>query len=849
MTAIDQSCLPAGLPAAALWAAVTARAQAWWAERQVSPRDAVVLLPFAALLPPARAAFAALGGWQPRVETVLTLKSSLGPPAVLQPCMCTGDGVLDRLSARAMLQPQPWAQRWLREDPAGFETLVARTVDAAQALRARALALHPRQREAFWADAEERLRAGSPVAAAEGSLLQLALAWARGAADPSIDRLHQYQPAAWVLLRIGGADAEAEALAAGSGMPALCITADRPVEQPFEPPAASATVRRWLCEDMEAEAQAAARDVLGALQAGRAPVGLVALDRELARRVLALLQRLQVPLVDETGWVLATTPAAASLMALLRAASRQAGRDARLAWLKGWPGAEAAAVDALEAHWRGRRHIPALASGLALEAALPAWLAPFSEPNLLPLAQWLQRVADHWLAGREGDAAAQQVAAALHLPGAAATAPAWAAVGQTPLSLSGFTAWVQGTLELAPYLPLPDAGAQVVVTPLARAYGRGFQHVVVPAADATHLGGAEPNPGLIADAAAAELGLPHAAERRQRQVLALAQVLRSPSVTLIRRHREGDEPLADSPLVEWWLLALAQAGQAVPAAQLWQPPLRPLTRAPVARPTPAAAQRLPARLSATQLDALRACPYRFFSRAVLRLDEADELDTDLEKRDYGEWLHAVLYEFHRGGGQSLSELTTAAEQVTRDQSLDEADLLPWRASFENLAPAYVAWWTERRALGWQWLAGESDRQRVVQAVPGLLLHGRIDRLDQGPAGQQHLLDYKTGSVASLKKKLEFPLEDTQLAFYAALVQADQAACAVTASYLALDDAQAPTELAHPAVHQTAARLLDGLAQDWHRLRQGATLQALGEGAVCETCEARGLCRRDHWGAA
>jgi ATP-dependent helicase/nuclease subunit B len=27
------------------------------------------------------------------------------------------------------------------------------------------------------------------------------------------------------------------------------------------------------------------------------------------------------------------------------------------------------------------------------------------------------------------------------------------------------------------------------------------------------------------------------------------------------------------------------------------------------------------------------------------------------------------------------------------------------------------------------------------------------------------------------------------------------------------------------------------------------MPALGEGSVCETCEMRGLCRRDHWGAA
>ena len=30
------------------------------------------------------------------------------------------------------------------------------------------------------------------------------------------------------------------------------------------------------------------------------------------------------------------------------------------------------------------------------------------------------------------------------------------------------------------------------------------------------------------------------------------------------------------------------------------------------------------------------------------------------------------------------------------------------------------------------------------------------------------------------------------------------------------------------------------------MRDGAALPALGEGPVCDFCEARGLCRRDHW---
>ncbi len=40
--------------------------------------------------------------------------------------------------------------------------------------------------------------------------------------------------------------------------------------------------------------------------------------------------------------------------------------------------------------------------------------------------------------------------------------------------------------------------------------------------------------------------------------------------------------------------------------------------------------------------------------------------------------------------------------------------------------------------------------------------------------------------------------------------------------------------------------MDGIAADVRRLRDGAALPPLGEGSACEHCDARGLCRRDHW---
>ena len=853
MPAIEEIALAADWRARDLGGHVARLTLAWLDQTGHAVRDAIVLLPFAGLLAPVRQAFAAAGGWQPRVETPLTLAGALGPPPLAQPGQCSGDVVLDRLSARALLQRQPWARELGQGDAAGFDRVVASVVDAAHTLRSGALERAPQDRAAYWAQAQTSLAAPTGPAATEALLLQLALAWAAQAAPAATDRLYGWQPSAWIVLRLGGPEGLAEALAAQGLSPALRLLADPPADQPFAAVCRTAALQRTLCEDFESEAQAAAAEVIAALNAGRAPVALVVLDRALVRRTRALLEREAVPLIDETGWVLATTRAAATVLALLKAAHPAAARDALLEWLKAWPAADARALDSLEALWRERRHVPDRDAALDLWQRGQAFLRSFAgDSNSLPLSRWLQRLrdtlaADGSLARLQDDAAGAPVLAALHLQDEGGAA--WQqAAAESRLSLSGFTAWVQATLEQSPFLPPPDAQAVVVLTPLSRAFGRNFGHIVVPGADHKHLGSGSTAPSLIGDAWAAALGLEHAALRRERQQAALAHLLRAEHVSLLRRHRDDDEPLAESPLVEWLLLSRLQVGAPDWPLTPWQPLCAARPRQPVPRPLPTAPDALPDLLSATQLEALRACPYRFYARAVLRLDEAEELDTGLAKRDYGNWLHAVLHHFHSQRdfrGDAALQLHQAADHITQQQALDEGEMLPWRASFEAFAPAYLAWCAQREGAGWFWADGESDHRRAPPELHGLRLRGRIDRLDHGPDGEQQLLDYKTGSAAVLSAKVREPLEDTQLAFYAALLGGG---ADLRAAYVALDAADAPRLIPHPQVHETAITLLHNLGDEWQRLRDGAAMPALGEGAVCETCEARGLCRRDQWEA-
>lgn len=840
------------------WRRVAAVCAQWLAGQGVAARDAVLLLPFAQQIAPARRAWLAQGGWQPRITTSNSLASALGPSTLPAPEQLSGDPAIDAFTADRLLADQSWVQPLKRSSPRDYRVALARLVDTAQALARAAAQVPPFERPAFLVAAHERLAAlDAGPGLLERALAQVALAWV--AADdrqPATDTLFTLQPSAWLWLRAGGPDPLAQALLDRAGdVPALVLDADLNLDQAWVGFTPAARVEEAVAPDFEAHAQQAAAATLQHLQAGRRPVALLAQDRVVIRRVRALLARQGVPVHDETGWTLATTPAAAAVMALLRAALAGGALDDWLAWLKSALAADwdAEALASLEARCRrlGWRHATQLDAATLPPAVGAVWQR--ARRQLTPLAGSARSLGG-WLA------ALSQVLGGLgslvEVEGGEALLNAlwisrnpWAgsahehALAQTRLRPDEFLAWVDETLEGAQFEPAAEAvSAEVVITPLARAMLRPFGAIVLPGADAATLGPVNPQAGLLADADAAALGLPSLAQRREAEALAFAQLLRAPVVTLLRCAYAGAEPLPASPLLERLAGAAAQAGLSLPPWADERAPHAPEAR-PQSRAAAEAGGRLPAALSASAIESLRNCPYQFFSRVLLGLREADELEQELSKRDYGTWLHAVLQRFHEHRGDDDDAALQAAAQAEL-ALVDEAEFLPFSAAFERLRPLYLAWLAETEASGQRFAAGEVDRDCRPFAAPldGVVIKGRIDRIDEAPAGTW-LLDYKTGDAKALKEKVQARLEDTQLATYALLSGADPA---LQAAYLVLDDGKGVAVLPHDAVSATALALRDGLQADLGQLRDGAPLPALGEGRLCDFCEARGLCRKDDW---
>src|SRR5262245_32342180 len=185
-----------------LWRLLAERSRAWLAERDLRVADAVVLVPFAELLVPARQGFADSGAWLPRVHTTRTLAAALGPPRACGPGELTGDLALDIASAHGLLAARPWAQAWVRRDRRAFDAALQRLVRTAHRVHAAAAALPPSERAHWWQRARDAAPNASGPGATDRLLLRSAIEWASISDGADSDRLFTHRPSAWIAVEL-----------------------------------------------------------------------------------------------------------------------------------------------------------------------------------------------------------------------------------------------------------------------------------------------------------------------------------------------------------------------------------------------------------------------------------------------------------------------------------------------------------------------------------------------------------------------------------------------------------------------------------------------------------------------
>ncbi len=838
-----------------LWIHLCAKVQLAMDNCRAHPARTVVLLPFYQLQTTARQAGMTQwsAGFTPRWETTKSWSQRVG-------CFVHSTGDVRFDMAYDSLQAADFLAR------AGLgnkqSMLLPALVAAAQQLGTAVAAIAPNQRPAWALQARAAVVQGleaNPLAY-EAAVARIALEWAL-ASRYETDIL--FDPAVGAqfdcLVVVDGLQSNPLAAAVASHWSAKSSVVV------FDAPLASGQVQLHAVRDAHDEADRGAACIVEHIRQGHTPVALATVDRVLTRRISATLALHGVPILDETGWKLSTTRAAAALMALLRAATWKIGStagseadDAWLDWLK-HTSVDSHSLDTLEKSLRGLNRAKVFID-IAIEAIefiaddglkvhADDVLKNLQRPKAM--SQWLDslsvalRQCGMWTPLSQDEAGADCMAA-LHLDN-----PQDLASYTDLMGLADFTAWVQATLEAASFKArqAQQSDALVVVLPLAQILARPFASLVLAGADEQRLPRGPEPVGSWSNAQRLALGLADRDTLAAEQASVWACALTVPYVDILWRQTEGEQVLQPSVWVQ--ALVAGSSLSAVHPGPAVQPGKDPRTSHSVqvkatARPAPTAAVWPIQHLSASAYDDLRTCPYRYFALRLLGLQDAPELDAAVSKRDFGSWLHAVLADFHlrrkEAQGQDPGGDAALLDQCAAAQRQPGSGFIPFAASWPQVRDSYMLWLAQHEAQGWQFDVGELPRERSHAGVQLVGRLDRVDRLSRGPtAGTAMVLDYKTESTQTSKDRVRDPLEDTQLAFYAALLGEED----TEAAYINI--AERSTS-ATPQNEVMLARdaLLAGIESDITRLRAGQPMPALGDGKSCDFCAARGLCRKDFW---
>ena len=814
------------------------------AQRAAHPARTVVLLPYAQLMGPAARMWAAEvpSGFAPRFETTMNWAGADG--FAPEGDDLSFDMGRDLLTAHSLLLRAGLQQQ--------AELLSGRLVEAAWQLGGVVAAVPPAQRAAWAAKARPLVSAGfeGPLLALEAALARVAIEWAAASAYAADGLLQQDLSSGLDLLVV------LEGLQVDPVAQALKLLAgDKAMSLPLDVAAPRGAVTLHRASDPADEAEQAAACVMRQIEAGRVPVALAATDRVLTRQIRAVLETRGVAIRDETGWKLSTTRAAAHLMATLRACAWNASSDAVLDWLKNCPALAGPTVLALERRVRraGVRDWSSVQAGdLGDSKSLHALAAQVAQWQRLleggrPLPQWLLALRSllsstgQWSL-LEGDAAGDKVISALRLVEDAQGEFAQLPQAARRLNSAGFSAWVNETLEAASFVPQSTRKEEVVILPFNQLLARPFAALVLPGCDEGRLAVSPEPSGPWTRAQRDAFGMP-SRETLEQAVRAgwRCALQASFSDVLWRASDDSGEALLPSPLV----LALQLEAGVVRGGDLREQ--RQMQALPTQAPKAIGAALPVTEISASAYENLRRCPYRFFALHQLGLKEQDELEAGVDKRDFGNWLHEVLAAFHDtlrdspeppGPGRTTL-IDICADEVTRERRLEQGEFLPFAAAWPQVRDGYLAWLEQHEATGASFASAES-RHRVP--LGPLTLVGRIDRIDRLADGTRMVVDYKTESLQKSKARVAVPGEDTQLAFYSALLEDDR----LEAAYLNISERSGTDTVVHRDVTSTRDELIIGLLADMQRIAGGEPLAALGEGTGCDFCKARGLCRRDFW---
>lgn len=650
-------------------------------------------------------------------------------------------------------------------------------------------------------------------------------------------------------------------------------------------------------QDLEQEAHAIDVQIRQWWLADLRRIAIVSLDRKLARRVRALLERAGLEVQDATGWPLSTTSAATLVAHWLDAIEQDfpvervvdlicspflfpdtpIERRKEIAGVFRALALRARIFRGLNAlrHFIGA-HTTDLVAGAGADAVacLRAWLDTLRDASLAParlqrrrssratLMQALLGSLDTLGANIQlsNDAAGEGILDELNAMAAAAGSAA------QPIDWVEFRRWIAHRFELASFEPPYRNDAILLISPEQAALSH-FDAAVLANVSEEALLSVATSP-FFNDAVRHELGLATTAEQRRARFHQYRCLLENNGRLLMTiRRDDGSAPLTLSRWVERLRafhtfaynddLAAHNLAMTSASDKTWIAALEPNTALPLPAQMPhphADRELLHPEMSAAAYQQLVDCPYQYFAARQLNLRSHDDLNEQFEKRDYGELVHRILEAFHCGVSglpgpqqwpiaadryaEAHTLLAQISEQVFAAARQRDFFVNAWYVRWRETIPAYLQWVSQRS----QWQPQSAELKIKHALANGFTLIGRLDRIDRD-GDKIAVIDYKTGNLPALL--LAEQCEAVQLPFYALLARPLGMVAAV--SFLAVDRQvreRGIDDQAHlAALSATFERQLENVSE---MLKSGAKLPAWGNADICAYCAMTTLCRRGLW---
>jgi ATP-dependent helicase/nuclease subunit B len=231
-----------------------------------------------------------------------------------------------------------------------------------------------------------------------------------------------------------------------------------------------------------------------------------------------------------------------------------------------------------------------------------------------------------------------------------------------------------------------------------------------------------------------------------------ASALGAPEVLITRARRDAKSPTVASR----FLLRLNAISGGLPR----DIPLERLTRElddpgapkPADRPAPSPpSEQRPDRISVTQVDRLKADPFAFYALKILRLAPIDPVDSDHTARWKGDAVHKALEEWQQHDHCDPDKLRAHTERLLKDDAIHPMLRALWAPRLLEAIDWIVETERGNQAAGRRPLAAEVTGET---SLAGVVVHGRVDRIDRLPGGGLAIIDYKTGQPPSQKSVTE-----------------------------------------------------------------------------------------------